>query len=152
WLLASTVGLGLFGVCASVTWLCLPAKYTAYALLRVASTEPQLMPDGRAPGFEPERYFENTQVALIKSRFILLAALHRPGNGNLKMIREHPDAATWLGEEELKVGYLEQKTEILRIALEGTDPREVAMVVNAIKDAYLDDAVNARRREKLAEK
>src|SRR5262245_43199320 len=69
WLLGLTAGLLLLGTFASAAWYLLPAKYTAYALLRVAAAETDLLPDGRATAHAAlaERYFENTQVALIKS-------------------------------------------------------------------------------------
>jgi capsular exopolysaccharide synthesis family protein len=147
WVLAVFVGLVLGSAAATATWLLLPAKYTAFALLQVASAEQSLLPDNRSQ-LDPDRAFENTQVALIKSRPIILAALRRPKVGDLGIVREKTDPATWL-EEELQVSFLD-KTEILRISLTGTNPEEVTVLVNAVKDAYLEEAVNARRNEKLA--
>jgi capsular exopolysaccharide synthesis family protein len=149
WLLASFVGLVLGGAAGAAVWYFVPAKFTAYALLQVSDAEPQLIPDKSGPLIAPdERYFENTQVALIKSRPIVLAALRRPGIGELGIVRDQPDPALWL-EEELKVGFLE-KTNILRVALDGTNAGELATMVNAVKDAYLEQAVNAQRNKKLA--
>ena len=47
WPLAVAAGLSLGLALAAGVWFLLPAQYTAYALLRVASTEPHLLPDGR---------------------------------------------------------------------------------------------------------
>jgi capsular exopolysaccharide synthesis family protein len=149
WLLALTVGLALLAGFGGAAYHFLPATYTAYALLRVSDAEPQpLIPDQRFQSNQVDRYFENTQVALVKSRPIVLAALRRPGIGDLGIVREQPDPAVWL-EENLKVAFLE-KTDILRIALDGTQAKELATLVNAVKDAYLEDGVNAQRNKKLA--
>jgi succinoglycan biosynthesis transport protein ExoP len=134
---------------AAAAWYLRPAKYTAYALLRVSESEPQpLIPDQRNMSVPTERYFENTQIALIKSRPILLAALRRPGIAELTLIRSQDDPAVWL-EENLKVTFLE-KTDILRVSLDGTEPKDLAILVNAVKDAYMEEEVNAQRNKKLA--
>lgn len=149
WLLALTLGLTLLGGFGGAAWYFIPAKYTAYALLRVAESEPQpLLPDQRIPYSQIERYFENTQVALIRSRPIIVAALRRPGVSELEDIRSRPDPAAWL-EEELKVSFLD-KTDILRVSLDGTNPKELATLVNAVKDAYMEEEVNAQRNRKRA--
>jgi capsular exopolysaccharide synthesis family protein len=149
WLLATSVGLTLLALFASAAWYLRPAKYNAYALLRVSESEPQpLIPDQRFTSTPAERYFENTQIALIKSRPIILAALRRPGVSELSLIRSQDDPAAWL-EEQLKVSFLE-KTDILRVSLDGTEPKDLAVLVNAVKDAYMEEEVNAQRNKKLA--
>jgi capsular exopolysaccharide synthesis family protein len=149
WPLALGLGLVLMTAAGAVALYMAPERYTAFALLRVSSTEPELLPDSRfGGGPTPERYFENTQVALIKSRPIILAALRRPGIGELAMVRQQPDPVVWL-EEVLKAFFLD-KTDILRITLDGPNPAELAALVNAVKDAYMEEAVNAQRNQKLA--
>ena len=64
------------------------------------------------------------------------------------MVREHADAATWL-EDEVKAAFID-KTDIIKMSLTGSNPKEVAAVVNALKDAYLEEGVNAERNHKLA--
>jgi succinoglycan biosynthesis transport protein ExoP len=148
WPTALAVGLILGCASALAVWFLLPVKYTAYALLQVASTEPQLLPENRAP-LESDRLYQSTQVALIKSRPIILAALRKqPALRELGLLREQDDPAGWL-EEELKAGILEN-TDILRISLTGKDPKELKIIVNAIKDAYLEQGVNTQRNQKLA--
>ncbi|MHB1424365.1 MAG: exopolysaccharide transport family protein [Gemmataceae bacterium] len=148
WILAVSVALAVFALFASAAAYLVPAKYTAYALLEIAESEPEpLIPDQKHSSSASERYFENTQVALIKSRPILLAALRRPAVAELGIIRGHEDPAAWL-EENLKVAFLE-KTDILRISLDGTEPKELAVLVNAVKDAYMEEEVNEHRKKKL---
>ncbi len=149
WMLAVTAGLSLLALFAGTTWYLRPAKYSAYALLRVSECEPQpLIPDQRGSSAPAERYFENTQLALIKSRPIILAALRRPGVSELAIVRSQEDPAAWL-EENLKASFLE-KTDILRISLDGTEAKELPVLVNAVKDAYMEEEVNAQRNKKLA--
>jgi succinoglycan biosynthesis transport protein ExoP len=148
WPLAVAAGLSVGLALAAGVWSMLPAQYTAYALLRVAFTEPQLLPDERGAPREDGQNFQNTQVALLKSRPILQAALRRPNVGELAMIREHANAATWL-EQEVKAGFID-KTDIIKMSLSGPNPKEVAAVLNAVKDAYLEEGVNAERNRKLA--
>jgi uncharacterized protein involved in exopolysaccharide biosynthesis len=149
WRAALTLGLTLGAALAAAAWFLLPDRYTSYALLRVASYEPQLLPDKQAGAAPADRYFENTQVALIKSRPICLAALRRPGAGELGMVRERPDPGAWL-EEDLKVGFIE-KTDIVRVSLTGSNARDVAALVKAVTDAYLEQGVNAQRNQKLTQ-
>src|SRR5690242_4071549 len=117
WPSALAAGLLLGSASALAVWFLLPAKYTSYALLQVASTEPQLLPENRA-AFDTDRLYQSTQVALIKSRPIILAALRKqPALLELGLLREQDDPAGWL-EEELKASILEN-TDILRVSLTG---------------------------------
>lgn len=149
WRLALTLGLTLGVGLAAAAWFLLPDRYTSYALLRVASAEPQLLPDKLGGMATVDRYFENTQVALLKSRPIIRAALRRPEISDLSMVRERPDPALWL-EEDLKAGFIE-KTDIIRVSLTGSSPREVALLVRAVTEAYMEQGVNAQRNQKKAQ-
>src|SRR5262249_26820377 len=80
--------------------------------------------------------------------------LKQKGIDELNIVREQGDidaAILWLGKSlktDFKVG-----PEILRISLSGDQPEEVARLVNAVKDAYLDQLLKKEtdRRAKLAE-
>jgi polysaccharide biosynthesis transport protein len=148
WPLAVAVGLGLGLTLAAGMWFLLTAQYTAYALLRVASTEPRLLPEAGGASRDASQNFENTQVALLKSRPILQAALRRSKVGELAMVRKQIDPVAWL-ENDLKAAFLD-RTDIIKVSLTGADPKEVAALVNAVKDAYLEEGVNAQRNQKLA--
>ena len=88
WMLAVSVGLTLGVLCAGAVFYFVSAKFTAYALLHVSEAEPEpLIPDQRKAATASERYFENTQVAIIKSKPIVLASLRRPGISELGLIR-----------------------------------------------------------------
>jgi hypothetical protein len=148
WRLALAVGLLLGAGLGSAAWFLLPDRYTSYALLRVASAEPHLLPDKEGAA-AADRYFENTQVALLKSRPIVRAALRRPGVSDLGMVRERPDPGAWL-EDDVKAAFID-KTDIIRVSLTGSNPHDVALLVRAVTDAYLEQGVNAQRNQKLGQ-
>ena len=64
-----------------------------------------------------------------------------------RTIREHADdPVQWL-KDNLDVSF-QNESEILRIALKGEYPKELAELVNAIRDAYMDDVANAERQKR----
>jgi capsular exopolysaccharide synthesis family protein len=151
-LLASIVGLA--------AWFLVPqAKYKAQAVLQVEARPPQVLfrtvetqnPSG---GEEYARY-QKTQMGLVKTRFVLSAALRQPVVKRAQMIREQQDPVKWL-QEKLDVSF-ETGSELLNICLSGDDPKELADVVNAVKDAYMNEVVNKahtdrqKRYDKLKE-
>src|SRR5437899_5403729 len=76
WPSALVLGILLGSASAIAAWFLLPPKYTASVLLQIASAEPLLLPDTFRAGLD-SAYYQNTQVALIKSRPIILAALRK---------------------------------------------------------------------------
>jgi capsular polysaccharide biosynthesis protein len=141
WMLAISVGAVLFALCAGAVGYFVPANYTAYALLEIRVFEPEpLTSETRTSSNSAEHSSENTPVTLIKSKPILQAALQRPGVAELNIVRSYEDPITWL-EENLKVTFLGD-TDIPRVSLEGTEPEELAILVNAVKDAHMEQGVN----------
>jgi capsular exopolysaccharide synthesis family protein len=141
WLLAIFVGLLLGGALGAATWILKPPKFTASSLIRVASIEPHLLPAEQAAMFRGDSdAFQRTQMALVKTRRVLSTALMDKDVATLNLVLSQPEPVVWL-EEELKVNYLEG-TELLRIALSGDNPNEVASIVNAVKTAYLKEVAD----------
>jgi capsular exopolysaccharide synthesis family protein len=94
--------------------------------------------------------YQRTQLALVKSRLVLVAALRQPEVRQLSLIRElekrGPDEALdWL-ERGLKVDF-SVGPEILQIALEGEKSEELKALVSAVEDAYLEEIVKKDRRD-----
>ncbi len=150
WLLTLTVGAVLGAAAAFASWYLLPPRYTATALLRVSATDPQVLPERaaeRSGGSASE--YKKTQAALVKSRPVLQAALKGDKVRALATVQEQPDALAWL-EKELKVAYVDH-TELLRISLAGLHAADVTVLVNAVKDAYLQEVVTAERNGLLAQ-
>lgn len=154
--LAPALASGLFAASAAVAaaWALLPpSKYTAYAQLRVASRPTQVafsIAENKAESKDELDRFQQTQLELVKGRLVLNAALRQPQVDGLDMLRGREDPLDWLGKE-LEVSYL-NGSDILRISLKGPDPRESAIIVNAVMDAYLKEVVvvdESRRLKRL---
>lgn len=139
WLQALTFGLLAAGLIGFGTWYFMPrASYVAQARLHMAAVPPRVI----FPTAETQTdyaTFQRTQIELIKSRFVLNAALRQPQIAKLSMVQEQVDPVEWLGQE-LKVAY-SGGSEILSISLAGNRPQELASLVNAVKDAYLNGVV-----------
>src|SRR5262249_39640629 len=134
---AAAVGAGLF-----LLW---PSKYTATTLVPVSSRAP---PSLLSAGFEMPADFTlyvRTQSARLKSKPVLAAALKQPRIADLDEIREHADPIGWL-EKNLKTDTL-LAPEIVRLSLNGDHAEDLALILNAITRAYLDEVIG-REREK----
>lgn len=96
--------------------------------------------------------YRNSQLNKIASRPILEAVTREQGVRDCPTLAKVPYPVDWL-EEYLDV---EQETsdEYIRISLEGTIPEDLALIVNAVKDVYLEDEVfrEKTRRQKDLER
>jgi hypothetical protein len=123
-------------------------KATAFALVHVAATPPHNLADyhrTEAPG-EFGR-FCRTQTTIVKSPFVCAAALRDPKIARLPTIQAQADPTAWLGEQ-LHVDF-PGDTEVMRIALTGSNPGEITKLVNAVTDAYIRESVNVEHNERL---
>lgn len=134
-------------VAAAIAWLAVPAPFTAFALLRVASVEQRLV-FVTAENHADFATYRRTQMTLIKSHFVLNAALRKSNVAGLSSVQEQQFPLVWL-ERQLQVDSYDSP-EIVRIALTGDRPAELAEIVNAVKDAYLEEVVNAERKQRIA--
>lgn len=147
WKQAVLLGLPFGAVMATVIWSVMPAPFTAFALLHIAAVEPRLVFQ-TAEGESDFHTYRKTQVALIKSRFVLNAALRRPGISELSLVRQKPYPVQWL-ENDLTVDSYDSP-EIVRLSLSGDEPEQLTALVNAVKDAYLEEVVLADRKKRLS--
>ena len=137
------LGAGL--VCAvatvAVAWLAIPVNYTAKAWLRIAEDKPKIMFDtGSGDEFLTKR---QAQATLMTSNFVLNAALRKPGVSQLEYLREEIDPVTWL-QKNIRVAF-PGNSEILQISMTGDDPVQLVKLVNAVKDAYMEEVVSVDR-------
>ncbi len=146
WFLAATLGIALAAAAAGTAYSLVPPKYTAEAVLRVGANEKPIL--GASSGVNGADYtiYQKTQAGLIKSRFVILAALRQPSMSTLGLESKYPDPVSYL-EEELKAEF-QEGSEILKLSLSGDMPEELATIVNAVKDAYLKEIVNKEREQK----
>ena len=139
------VPIGVVATVLAATFL--PAYFTAFSLLRVASVEPRLVFKTVEEHGDFPTYLK-TQMALIRSRFVLNAALRRPGVSELSIVRQQKVPVEWL-EKTIAIDTY-NSPEILRISMIGDQAEEIALMVNAVKDAYLEEVVLAERKQRVA--
>lgn len=135
-------------------------RYTATAVLRIkAQPEFLLYPTRRGPA--EFALYKATQAELIRSNFVLVAALrslNTPKSDSLEwdataaaaateVIRQQPDAVRWL-YDRLRVDF-PGSGELMRIRLTVREPNAAAALVNAVVESYMDEIVAAERSEQL---
>jgi len=149
WLVGGGVGIVIATLIAALLWFLIPVNFEAVALLRVRQDIDPIISGPGAPGPTDVRRFEifkQTQRALLKGPYVVTAALRRPGISQLSMVRrERGNEVTWLSDE-LSVVF-PGDSEIMQISMKGEDPKELTRLVNAVKDAYMDEIVFAMRTE-----
>ena len=132
-------------------------EYTATSLLRISAGGNQLVfqtADQSSPDASFDLY-KNTQQVLLTSDMVLIAALRKPDVATLELVRREEDPVRWLAKD-LKTDF-QNNAEILRVRLTARDPKggkEVAALVAAVTDAYLNEVVDGdrtRRQRRLSE-
>ena len=95
------------------------------------------------------KIFCKTQLALIKSDFVIRKALRDPSINQLSIVKEQDDPVAWLADA-LEVEFLDN-SEILRIRLTCTEyeVEQARQVVDAVADAYSDQVLFADRKTQL---
>ena len=91
------------------------------------------------------RSYQNTQQALVMSQLVLNAALQESNVAAYRMVREQADPVAWL-RDTLSVEFA-AGSEVMEISLSGSDPEELAGLVNAVKKAYMDEVAGGGRHE-----
>jgi len=131
-------------------------QYTASAYFRVAY-QPEFLvySSGERPSEYAYENFKNTQIQLVKNRYVLATALRKPDQNpisRLTIIKNQEDPLGWL-IRNLSVSFM-GKSEIMEITLTANDPKEAADIVTAVMDAYLSEVVDYekdQRRKRLSD-
>jgi hypothetical protein len=134
----------------------LGGKHTATSLLRVHWHIPWIATPPAHQDTAPEfQTYKITQQQLIKSQFVLLAALRKPDVARLPSVQASQtggDAVRWL-ESLVKVEF-PGDAEIMSVSVSHSDPIVATTLARAVVGAYLSEVVNAERnarRERLSE-
>ena len=138
WLLAATLGLLAAAAAAALVWFLAPVTYTAQTFLVLSHKGSKIIGTDSDVDFS---IFQRTQAALVKTRFVLNRALRQPQVAELKTIAEMRDnQVEWL-ENNLQVDF-GSTPEFMRITLVGEKPQDLIVILRAVSEAYLDEAVN----------
>ena len=152
----------LAGGAAAVAWRCglLGKRYTATALLQLAPSLPTVLPNptaDRARQFANEfEIFRDTQKSLLKSHFVIMAALRDPKLKNRACIAREDakhNAVAWLSDE-IHVNCPSANAGIIQVSAAEPDREDAAAIVNAVVGAYMNEVVNydrQQRRDRLSE-
>jgi capsular exopolysaccharide synthesis family protein len=142
------VSTGLLGgvlTALAVYFLVPQAKYMARAMLHVNSIRPKILLQVGESSTDYGAY-QRTQLALLRSRLVLNAALKQPGVARLKVVARQIDPIEWL-DKELQVDFA-QGSEILRISMPGDTAEEPMVLVNAVTQAYMDEVVDVEAKQR----
>jgi hypothetical protein len=126
-------------------WKLQPERLKAQARLQVAAQVPKILfQTVETEAADDYQRYQNTQLALVKSRLVLSAALRDSGVRAYRMVREQIDPVAWL-QDTLRAEFI-AGSEVMEISLCGRDPDEIAGLVNAVTRAYLDEVATYERR------
>jgi hypothetical protein len=95
--------------------------------------------------------FKKTQIALIKSSFVLTSSIRAPGIASVSILAGKKDPVAWL-QDHLEVEFLEN-SDILAIKLRGMESQtqDLVLLVDAVAKAYADEALGAEQQRLRAE-
>ena len=148
WLLALVFGVMCSAGAAAGAWFWFIPEFEAFAVLRVAAQEPILMyhisDNSQRQDFD---VYKRTQRELMRSRFVLNAALRSPDVERLPAVREQDDAVAWL-EKHITVDF-PGEGEIMRITFRHNNADTAAAITNAVEKAYMREVVDVERRHRM---
>ncbi len=157
WLLALCLGVLATAATAGLLLFLFPesSKVTAYLQVQSKPAE-KLFGQTQRMSHQEFEIFQQTQLALLKSHFVLQSALGRSDVSQLDAVQKEKDPVQWL-IDEMKVSF-PGEGEILEIRYDGEeDPEELRLIIDSVVMAYEQEVLykeNARQeelREKLIE-
>jgi len=140
--IALTLGLVVASVVGWVVWLLVPVQSEVEAWFAVKTAAPVLVEDissNQQRNANEFDYFRRTQVAIIKTPFVLMAAVRDPAVSSLPMIKSERDPVQFL-KDQLTVDF-PGDSELMRISMRGSDPKQMVDLVNAVCQAYEDEVI-----------
>ncbi len=147
WVLATFLGLLLGGGLAVIPYFAVPVRFDVGTWLKVAESDPYIVVPtrGGAAAFE---LYKSAQAQMLTTAFVLSAALRDSEVNSLPMLPK-ADPVEFL-QNNISVSYPGDST-LMRISMKGEDPAQLKVLVNAVRDAYLSEVVEAAENDKLQE-
>lgn len=154
WTLGIGLGMLLAGLLASVVWVLVPIRYEAQSLIKVQKILPVVIQNARNNGADEGAAYDvykKTQIQLLKSKFVLSRAARVPEVAALRTMQEHKEDPEGYLESKLLVDY-PGDSELMRVSIKGTHRDDLAVIVNAIVQAYMDEIVNGDQVARLKQR
>jgi capsular exopolysaccharide synthesis family protein len=145
WFRATVAGLLAAVVATTVMWFVVPKKYVATASLMINPSTPAVAFVQLARETDAGSY-QRTQGALVKSRFVLTAALRPSKIAELSIVREQDDAIAWL-QKALTVDF-QLSNEIMRLQIQGDRPQELRDLLTSIVESYMEEVVMGDKKDR----
>lgn len=145
WLMILFCGTLLGSAGAYAAWELLPSKYESYALLQVSSVPFSIGNQSKEQARTDFVTYLKTTAALIKSEFVLNAAIRDGRLHELPTIKQQKEPIKFL-DEELQV--VADGTEVIRITFKGHNPADVKRVVGSVQEAFMKEVVEADVKRK----
>lgn len=142
WLLATGLGLLFATSVTALLYTLLPETNSATAQYEVSSSPLTLLDKGSTTQTKDFDVFKQTQVAYIRSPFVLIAALGAESSkiSKLPMFNDVDDQVMWL-QDQLQVSF-PARGEILEVTMSGPYPKDdLKAVVEAVCKAYYDEVI-----------
>ncbi len=148
WLMALGLGLACGTVAGLAIWFVQGDRYTAISVLQVSIADPTLFHPTDAYAADPMRFeiYKATQEQMLRSRFVLMAALRKPEVARLSAVKDARDPADWL-MRQVSVSF-PGRAEVMYVSITRDDPAEAQTLVKAVVDSYLTEVVNVERDKK----
>ncbi len=147
WVLALGLGLLFSAILGPAVWIGIGPQYTAAAYLNVAFQEKSLVFSSGERMYEAEyEIFKNTQLQLMKNRFVISAAVRKPEITRLAILKKQNDPVTWL-MENISVSF-PGKAEVMELKLSTYNSQEAADIVTAVLEAYMSEVVDKERDQR----
>lgn len=147
WMLALGMGLVVGAGAAIALWFLFPESSSATALFKVRIKQDTILRDVNQQTTQDFEILKKTQLALLKSKFLLTAAIRPPGIASLSILAGERDKEEWL-QDHLEVEF-PQQGEILSISLTGTPPEDLALLVDSVADAYKKEVLGQETSRKM---
>lgn len=131
----------------ALMWQMVPAEYESSALLKVHQYEQTITDNMNGEKTSEFLTYRDTVINFLKSREVADHALRIEGVKETRLLRDKTTPVDWL-LENIDVNF-DFSPEFVRITLAGEHPQDLATIVNAVKDAYLDNIVYQERNERI---
>jgi capsular exopolysaccharide synthesis family protein len=148
WMLALGMGLVAAATASIAMWFLFPESSSAVILFKVGSDEDmQLLVPRRIQSPQAFDMVKKTQLASIKSQWLMQAALRDPSTRSVPALADERDPVQWLLDNV--VVDFPQQGQLLSISISGDDrPEDQKQLVNAVAKAYEDDYLYKDKQQK----